>query len=196
MQLHLGKAFVKNKKNNDTNLAYRLLIKATTVCVVALLLTVSISVLLSSNLYAATGDEVRASKKIVSVVYDDSGSMIGDRWSYANYSMQALIALLNEQDELYITFMSKPDVSQEISLSSLQASVNMIHDMAVTRYTPEQAIDTAVSRLESIDEPDPSTQFWFIVMTDGEIFDDLESQGNVIDIQSKMDSYKNLTMSN
>lgn len=28
-------------------------------------------------------------RKIVSVVYDDSGSMAGDKWACANYAMQA-----------------------------------------------------------------------------------------------------------
>ena len=42
-----------------------------------------------------TGDEVRAAKKIISVVYDDSGSTEGECWVYINYAIQALTALLN-----------------------------------------------------------------------------------------------------
>lgn len=155
-----------------------------------------IFVLFMSSFYtvnAAEGDEVRAAKKIVSVVYDDSSSMYGNRWSYANYSMQALIALMNEQDELYITFMTEPDVTQQVPLSSLQGSVDSIRDHNDAADTPEEALDTAMSCLDGINETDPTTQFWYIVMTDGEIAD----SGNVIiDIQSKLDSYKNKTMSN
>lgn len=142
---------------------------------------------------AATGDEIRAAKKIVSVVYDDSGSMAGDRWSYANYSMQALIALMNEQDELYITFMRQPDVSQEIPLDSLQSSVDSIRGLSEFGDTLEETLTTAMSRLDSIVEDDPTTQFWYIVMTDGEIYD--RNYDN-IDVQARLDSYKNKKMSN
>ncbi|MBQ8697226.1 MAG: hypothetical protein IJ519_05845, partial [Clostridia bacterium] len=46
-------------------------------------------------------------RKIVSVVYDDSGSMTGDKWAYANYAMQTFCGMLNSEDQLYITYMSK-----------------------------------------------------------------------------------------
>ena len=42
-------------------------------------------------------------KKIISVVYDDSGSMSGNNEAYANYSMQTFAAMVNKEDELYIT---------------------------------------------------------------------------------------------
>ena len=38
-------------------------------------------------------------RKIVSVVYDDSGSMEGDKWAYANYAMQAFCGMLNSEDQ-------------------------------------------------------------------------------------------------
>ena len=55
-------------------------------------------------------------KKIVSVVYDDSGSMNDPidrnsgsdtrRWSPANYALQGMAALMNEKDEFHITLMN------------------------------------------------------------------------------------------
>ena len=92
-----------------------------------------IFVILCSNVlqtFAINGDEIRASKKIISVVYDDSGSMCGERWSYTDYAMQALIALLNEQDELYITFMSDPFTAVPMDTSDLSATIKksmMLH---------------------------------------------------------------------
>ena len=163
--------------------------------VIAIMTMASLMPFFSSNVQAATGDEVRAAKKIVSVVYDDSSSMKGKRWSYTNYSTQALIALLNQQDELYITFMSDPGNSQYVSLDSLQASVNKVRDKTKYGGTPEEALNTAMSRLESIKEKDPTTQFWYIVLTDGQIFQD-KKQTTVIDIQKKFNSYKNKVMSN
>ncbi len=183
-------------KNSIMPLVNKKILQTNVLFVAIVMMTLALSHYFALDVNASTGDEVRAAKKIVSVVYDDSGSMQGERWSFANYSMQALIALMNEQDELYITFMSQPETSQEISLNSLQSSVNKIHDISNHRYTPELALDTAMSRLDSISENDPTTQFWYIVMTDGEIYDDLESDGNVIDIQRKLDSYKNKLMSN
>ena len=51
--------------------------------------------------------KMKASRKIVSVVYDDSGSMKKEsNWSSANYAMQAFAALLNKEDGMYITYMS------------------------------------------------------------------------------------------
>ena len=174
----------------------RLFVQIITICVIAVLLVANSLLLPPTPVNATTGDEVRAAKKIVSVVYDDSGSMHGNRCSYANYSLQALTALMNEQDELYVTFMHEPDGYQQISLSSLQDSVNSIRDMNDSGYTPEQAIDTAMSVLDGISEDDPTTQFWLIVMTDGEVYANTNDDNSVIDIQSKLDSYKNKTMSN
>ena len=73
------------------------------IVIIIIIITVTTYVLSSIILFdnalftaqATTGDEVRASKKIISVVYDDSSSMYGERWSYTDYAMQALIALLN-----------------------------------------------------------------------------------------------------
>lgn len=176
------------------NITYPL--KTIALLVVAMISYATLAGFYSISVEAATGDEVRAAKKIVSVVYDDSSSMKGKRWSYTNYSTQALIALLNQQDELYITYMSDPGRSQSVSLDSLQSSVNKIRDKNKYGGTPAEALDTAMSRLDSIKESDPTTQFWYIVLTDGQIFNGKQTVENVIDIQKKLDSYKNKMMSN
>lgn len=139
--------------------------------------------------YAATGDEIRASKKIISVVYDDSGSMCGERWSYTDYAMQALIALLNEQDELYITFMSDPTTAVQMDTSDLSSTIKKIHDWSDSGSTPGEALDTARQKIGSINETDTTAQFWMVIMTDGDI-----SMPSTL--QDKLDSYKNNTMSN
>lgn len=145
--------------------------------------------LLCSPTFAEDGDEIRASKKIISVVYDDSGSMFGERWSYTNYAMQALIALLNEQDELYITFMSDPFKVVSMDTSDLSKSIKKIHDWSNGGGTPGEALDTARQKIGSINETDTTAQFWMVVMTDGAI-----SMSSAL--QDKLNSYKNNTMSN
>lgn len=139
--------------------------------------------------YAQNGDEIRASKKIISVVYDDSGSMCGERWSYTNYAMQALIALLNEQDELYITFMSDPQNCKSFDTHALDSSIKKIRGWTDCGGTPGETLDTAYKKLTSIKESDATAQFWMIIMTDGMIA--MNST-----LQNKLDSYKNNKMSN
>lgn len=138
---------------------------------------------------AETGDEVRSAKKIISVVYDDSTSMLGDRWVYTNYAAQALTALLNSQDELYITYMYDYDNARNVSLTDLEASVASIRNWKNPGDTPGEALETAKKKLDSISETDKSTQFWLIIFTDGA----LTSYGTTADWLSE---FKGSKMSN
>lgn len=138
---------------------------------------------------AAKGDEIRASKKIISVVYDDSGSMSGERWSYTNYAMQGLTALLNEQDELYITFMSDPSKAVKMDTSDPAGTIRMIRDWSKSGSTPGEALDTARKKLGEIKESDTTAQYWLVILTDGEI-----SMSDTL--QQKLDSFKNNIMDN
>ena len=58
---------------------------------------VAASVVFAESLYV---------RKIVSVVYDDSASMGGQDWAYANYAMQTFCGMMNSEDQLFITYMS------------------------------------------------------------------------------------------
>ena len=157
------------------------------ICVLIIMCMLSIFLSVPAN--AAVGDEIRASKKIISVVYDDSGSMTGARWSYTNYAMQSLIALLNEQDELYITFMTDPETSEAVDTSDLTSAIKKIHDLSEMGETPGKALDTARNKLDTISESDTSSQFWLVIITDGQI-------DMTMTLQNKLDSFKNNTMSN
>lgn len=139
---------------------------------------------------ADTGDEVKAAKKIISVAYDDSSSMFGDRWIYTNYAAQALAALLNSQDELYITYMSDPYNARSFNLTDLDSSVSAIRTRTTsTEYTDGAALDTAKKKLDSISETDPSTQFWLIIFTDG----DINTNGSLL---PRLKDFKGSQMSN
>lgn len=161
---------------------------------ISLLLAVVLAVSLLAGLHpavsAATGDEIRAARKIISVAYDDSGSMSGNRWVYANYAMQALTALLNEQDSLYLTYMSSPYTAREMDLRDIVGAVEDIRDWDHSGGTPEAALDTAYDKLAGLSESDSSTQFWLVIMTDGEIGDMSET------MQQKLNSFKGRKMSN
>ena len=116
-------------------------------------------------------------RKVVSVVYDDSGSMSSNgsmNWSYANYAMQTLCGLLNSEDELYITYMSSPDTAvMPVDFSSnRQTAVDNIRSMSASGNTPQSAIITAQNKLVEIynrNRPDSTkTEYWLVVISDGE----------------------------
>ena len=69
---------------------------------VIFILTIILNMALGLSLSASA--ESLYIRKIVSVVYDDSGSMEGDKWANANYAMQTFCGMLNSEDQLYITY--------------------------------------------------------------------------------------------
>ena len=104
-------------------------------------------------------------RKIVSVVYDDSGSMEGDKWAYANYATQAFCGMLNSEDQLFITYMShsqsksnyKPEKA-DLSKSKIQKSVDSIRKHTDSGSTPFGAVETAFRQLKSAKDSNPNTQ--------------------------------------
>ena len=138
------------------------------------------------------GDEVRAAKKIISVVYDDSGSTDGECRVYINYAMQALTALLNTTDELYLTYMSDPNTAIRMDMNDIEKTVETIRYSGKSGSTPERALNTALDTLTAIQENDPSTQFWLVVLTDGQI----AGSSGTVNVQEWMDNEKNARMSN
>ena len=116
-------------------------------------------------------------RKVVSVVFDDSGSMSTNNsmnWSYANYALQTLCGLLNAEDELYITYMSNPGtavIPADFS-SNRQNAVDSIRSTLDSGNTPQSAITTAQNKLvESYNNNRSSgiqTEYWLFVISDGE----------------------------
>ena len=114
--------------------------------------------------------------KVVSVVYDDSYSMQQGgslNYRYASYAMQSFCGMLNSEDQLYITYMSKQFETQKIDLSAegIQASVDAIKNHPHNGNTPYDAVKTAYSKLKSVKataSDDENTQYWLVVITDGE----------------------------
>ena len=183
------------------------IILAAVMIVMAGIYPVQASDVQNADIINENGDTVTSPKKIISVVYDDSGSMLGsdsgsgstsapgERWTNANYSLQTLTALLNTEDQLYVTYMSEPGTVVEKVVSSsqeIQKSVDEIRSKDDTNGTPEQAIDTAVQKLESVKDPEASTQYWLVIMTDGVISGFDQDEG----MQDKIDSLKSKQMAN
>lgn len=123
-------------------------------------------------------------RKIVSVVYDDSTSMRGDKWAYANYAMQAFCGMLNSEDQLYITYMSgvrgnayyRPE-QVDLSAGGIQGAVDGIRDHSDSSSTPFQAVEVAFDQLKSVNDSNINTQYWLVVITDG-VFNEYASMSS------------------
>ena len=154
----------------------------------------------SATSQGGSGSEIKAPKKIVSLVFDDSSSMYGDNegtlfdsWAEANYATQVFAALMNPQDEFYITYMSELE-AREVDISDPQAAADEIRTkMTNWNLTPLNSVDVAEEKLESISDSDPTTQYWLVIMTDG-IFQRRESQYD--DIIAACNALKGKPMSN
>ncbi|PEY81604.1 vWA domain-containing protein [Bacillus cereus] len=122
----------------------------------------------------AKGEE--AKERVVSLVYDDSGSMRNNnRWKYANYALQSLVALLDEKDKFSYVPMSKPNEPLNISLTKdkRQTEIEGIGAWKTYLNTPFSAVETAMQSIKKEADIDGKREFWLIVLTDG-AFNDLE----------------------
>lgn len=123
-------------------------------------------------------------RKIVSVVYDDSRSMDGNKWAYANYTMQTFCGMLNSEDQLFITYMSHSQQNTnynpekiDLSAGGIQNSVDSIRKHTDSGSTPYSAVETAYNKLKSVNDSNPNTQYWLVVITDV-AFDKCNSMSN------------------
>ncbi len=117
---------------------------------------------------------VMTNKKIINIIYDNSGSMDGNnKWAYANYSLQTLVSLMNSEDELYITYMDKPESSQKVDLNHVEDAVKgVVSKVDDQGATPYESLDTALKSLKSIPADNKETQYWMVVLTDGAFYPD------------------------
>lgn len=105
-------------------------------------------------------------KKIVSVVYDDSGSMSGAKVYYTSYAMQCFAGMLNKEDILEVTYMNGGQ--KTFDTSARQKTVDFIRQNASCKGgTPLSSIDTAFRALKSHSNTDKNTQYWLVIVTDG-----------------------------
>ncbi len=112
-------------------------------------------------------------KKVVSIVYDDSSSMGGDSRALAGYATQALAAMLNSNDELYISYMNQGYEETPVDDASLESTVQKILNRSKANgVTPESAIQDAWGKLnEAAKKPEnvdnPYVDYWLFVIADG-----------------------------
>ena len=171
------------------------------------LLTLVLAVILIASFVAVVPLEVSAEslyiRKIVSVVYDDSGSMSNEsKDAYASYAMQTFCGMLNSEDQLYITYMSGVDKYEDsyqpqkvdLSSSGIQASVNSIKNHRDSAdHTPFKAVEIAEKKLKSVQDSNPNTQYWLVIITDGVFNDRIVTKK---DLDDNLKQYSQETMPN
>lgn len=151
-----------------------------------------IFVLLSLTITAsADTDTAVRNKKIVSIVYDDSGSMAGNNWVQANYAMQTFASMLNKEDELYITYMNSMGGSQKIDTADLNNAVKDIRNHSDSGGTPYSAVQEGISTLRGISDNNLNTQYWLVVFTDGGFND-----ADLPEVERDISSFAKETMPN
>ncbi len=146
----------------------------------------------------AETNKVETKSKIVSVVFDNSGSMVGEREKFARYSLQMLIGLLDKDDVLFVTPMNKkggPDNFQvDLTIDRNKAisdTLNLIN--GAYGGTPIGSVDKAIKKLvspgnnlpglKSLDdyvEGDESEnyEYWLVILTDG-TFDEIKNKSDM-----------------
>ena len=136
-----------------------------------------ISILLMFMLFTVSyAAEEETIKKIVSIVYDDSGSMISfNNYCYSDYALQILTASLGKDDELNIVKMSDYYRNNEIGLTNQkerQKYIDEIRGYSHVGGTPFDSVNTAknwlIRKSETYKE---EADYWLVVITDGAFFD-------------------------
>lgn len=127
--------------------------------------------------------------KVIGVVYDNSGSMDGDRQRYAEYAMKSLIAMMNPTDEMYITPMNALDSDDkynrpfavDLTGTDRQAQLDKLFSSSRRWYTaakgtPFSAVRDTVALLQEkqrqSDAVNEEKEYWLVILTDG-YFDDV-----------------------
>lgn len=144
-------------------------------------------------------------QRIVTLIYDDSGSMRRDdqknpidNWKYANYALQSLVGLLDSNDLLYVIPMSKPEETVNIGLGKdyRQAEIDNIRSWSGQSGTPIETVTTAMNHINDLTNKHPLAEYWMIVLTDG-VFENLYPNGieNPLDnpTEKRIDTEKKLT---
>jgi hypothetical protein len=117
--------------------------------------------------------------RTVSLVYDDSGSMLGKhKWSNANYAVQVLSALLKDTDTLFCVRMNGAQDGELFELTSQKRRISLERIRAWPApvdgaKTPYQSVETAARSVFELRGDDlrgvgVSDADWLLIITDGE----------------------------
>ena len=131
--------------------------------------------------------------RVVSIVFDDSGSMYNntDRWAYTVYAMQAFAAMMGSDDILYITYLNNSSGSVRVDLSD-GAKAGTVSGFTNIRFgggTPNKIQQGANCLTSEYQKHGSDANYYLVVMTDGAL-DGSKSISQVVSEVS--DSTKNV----
>ena len=111
--------------------------------------------------------------RVVSIVFDDSGSMYKntDRWAYTSYAMQSFAAMMGSEDVLYITYLNGPagTVKVDLSDSAKPKTVSGFSDIVFGGGTPNRVRRGADCLTKEYATYGDSAKYYLVVMADGEL---------------------------
>lgn len=153
-------------------------------CVAVLCMSIVVSIPIADT---AQAEDARYTKKVVSVVFDDSGSMgINDRYPNARYALQMLLGLLSEEDDLTIVKMNDKahPITVNLNNTNREAEIDRVITASFTGTggadgvgTPggaatKKAVDILSSKgmktKENLLQESKDTEYWLVILTDGE----------------------------
>ena len=183
---------------------------------VAFLLMGTITIPIAAADTNQAGD-VRYTQKIVSVLYDNSGSMSSsNKNDYALYALQMLMALLDDSDILVITPMNSnlgtvtsTSSGIEVNLSASDRNAELTNALTSSSSflsktpsggTPGSAIKVAVKQLEERGLKDRDNlataaedkEYWLVVLTDGVFNEQTDTYGADAVIESHITDFPSL----
>ena len=134
---------------------------------------------------SATGNNTaRYTQKVVAVVYDDSSSMMHDpiREPAARYSLEMLMALLDERDKMVIVPMNAAGNGIPVDLAAPNRDAELDRILAMSQLrsktgqgTPPGSMGRAIDQLKSnglkssneLWASEQDKEYWLVILTDG-----------------------------
>lgn len=111
--------------------------------------------------------------RVVSIVFDDSGSMYKDtdRWAYTSYAMQSFAAMMGSEDVLYITYLNGPAGTVKVDLSdgAKHKTVSDFSDIVFGGGTPNKVQKGAECLTREYANYKTNAKYYLVVMADGEL---------------------------
>ncbi len=128
------------------------------------------------SLCAFAADDAGSPKhipRVVSIVFDDSGSMYNDtdRWAYTSYAMQSFAAMMGSEDVLYITYLNAPagTVKADLSDGAKNKTVSGFYDIMFGGGTPDRVQKGAECLEQEFAKYKTNAKYYLVVMADGEL---------------------------
>lgn len=122
----------------------------------------------------ATGDEgsPKHIPRVVSIVFDDSGSMYEntDRWAYTSYAMQAFAAMMGKEDVLYVSYLNGPKkVKADLSDGGKSKTVSSFQNIMFGGGTSNHLQEGADCLIQEFGQYKTNAKYYLVVIADGEL---------------------------